>query len=135
MYTLNIPDELLHRAEEIARDTERPVEDVLLRQLQGLLLPMLQADEYAELEAFDLLSDDMLWTIAREQLPVAIRERMSQLMDRNSDGGITDSEYTELRELVERGNRLTLRKARAAAVLTRRGLAVTLDHLSPDADA
>jgi hypothetical protein len=57
------------------------------------------------------LSDDTLWTIAHEQMQKTLQERMSVLMTRNTRGTITDAENAELTELVERGNRLTLRKA------------------------
>ena len=42
-------------------------------------------------------------------------------MTRNTRGTITDTEYAELTELVERGNKLTLRKAQAMKYLTERG--------------
>ena len=42
-------------------------------------------------------------------------------MDKNSRNVITDEEHAELEKLVERGARLMLRKAEAAALLRRRG--------------
>lgn len=131
MYTLNIPDELLHRAEEIARDTSRPVEDILLNQLNGLFIHSLPPDERAELNALDALSDDTLWPIARERLPIDVSERIAVLMELNSDGSIDDAEFAELSDYVERDNRLTLRKARASALLTRRGYTVTMEIALP----
>ena len=46
------------------------------------------SDERAELHALTYLSDDTLWTIAREQMPAALQDEMSQLMDKNSEGTI-----------------------------------------------
>jgi hypothetical protein len=46
-------------------------------------------------------------------------------MDRNNLGPITPSEYEELSQIVERGERLMLRKAWAAGVLMERGYKIT----------
>jgi CHAD domain-containing protein len=111
-FVLNIPDEVIAAARQIAEATAQPVEDVLLNRLKTVL-PALPPDEEAELEALHHLSDDALWTIAHE--------RMQDLMDKNSLGTISPEEYAELEQLVDRGQRLTLRKSEAAAILTRRG--------------
>lgn len=87
------------------------------------------ADEQKELKALAFLSDDALWTIARERLQSTVQTRLSTLMDKNSDGTITSEEYAELEGLVERGNRLTLRKATAMRYLIGRGHQVTMDYL------
>jgi hypothetical protein len=56
---------------------------------------------------------------------------MSQLMEKNSQGTITEDEFRDLSALVERGQRLTLRKAQAMKLLVDRGYAVSLDTLKP----
>jgi hypothetical protein len=131
-YTISIPDTLYEKAQRIARQTSRQVDEVIRSKLEGALdepLFDLPDEEKEELKAMAYLSDDALWTIAREQLPRAIQERMSILMTRNTRGTMADAEYAELTELVERGNRLTLRKARAMKYLTERGHKVTTDSL------
>lgn len=122
-HTLIVPDEIYTRAEEIAHDTARPVDEVLLEQLRLLADPLtaLPPDEQAELTALRHLSDDALWTIAAEQMPETVQEQMQTLMDRNSQGTITEDEYAELEQLVNRGNRLMLRKAEASGLLIERG--------------
>ncbi len=130
-FTLTVPDEMVAAARQIAEATEQPLEEVLLSRLKSALpLPVLPPDEEAELEALKHLSDDALWTIAREQMPQEVRERMQVLMDRNSRGTITPDEYRTLEGLVDRGQRLTLRKSEAAALLTRRGYTVHPDDLA-----
>jgi hypothetical protein len=57
--------------------------------------------------------------------------RMQILMDKNSLGRITPDEYAELAQLVEQGQRLTLRKAEAMKRLLERGYTVTLDKILP----
>jgi hypothetical protein len=89
----------------------------------------LPADELAELQAMVYLSDDTLWTIAREQMQPDLQKRMSTLMNKNSEGTITGEEHNELSSLVERGERLMLRKAEAMKLLLERGYPVTLADL------
>lgn len=126
--TLPVPDYIYNRARQIAEATAQPIEQVLLHQLETAFsepLPMLPPDEQAELDALVHLSTDALWTIAREQMPADRQARMQVLMDGNTMGTLSTSEYKELEQLVEQGQRLMLRKAQAAALLTERGYKVT----------
>jgi hypothetical protein len=133
-YSISIPDALLVKAQRIAHQTARHVDDVLLTRLQGALdepIFDLPDDEKAELTAMAYLSDDALWTIAREQMPRTVHDRMVGLMANNTRGTISADEYAELAELVERGNQLTLRKAQAVKYLTGRGYRVSREDLKP----
>lgn len=125
-YTLTVPEDVYRRVAKIAQDTSQPIETVLLEHLRLLAdaAPILSTDEEAELQALHYLSDDALWTIAREQMIATAQNRMQELMDRNSSGEITANEYKELTNLVERGQQLMLRKSEAATVLTQRGYKV-----------
>lgn len=120
-YMLTVPDEMVKAAQQIAETTSQPLEAVLLSRLKSALpLPQLPPDEEAELQALHNLSDDALWTIAREQMPDEQQAQMQTLMDKNSLGTISPDEYAALEGLVDRGQRLMLRKSEAAAILTRR---------------
>lgn len=131
-YTLTVPEDVYLQARQVAEETAQPVDEVMIAYLRTLSasLPVLPPDEEAELEALQALSDDALWTIAREQMPDAQQRRMQDLMDKNSLGTITAEEYAELEALVERGQRLMMRKSEAAALLTRRGYKVTPKELT-----
>lgn len=131
-YTLTIPDELYQRARQIAEETEQPIDSVLIEHLRTLSvpLPVLPPDEQAEVDALKHLSDDALWTIAGEQMPQDVQDRMQILMDKNSLGTISDAEYAELEGYVERGNRLMVRKAEAAGILMERGHIFTQQDFS-----
>ncbi|MHB8629200.1 MAG: hypothetical protein ACYDEO_23730, partial [Aggregatilineales bacterium] len=124
--TLTLSAEIYTQVQRIADQTAQPIEKVLEARLTDdfSLLANLPQAEQAELAAFRYLSDDALWGIAREQTPAEIAERQRALMDQNNFGSITPEEYAELEQLVERGNRLMLRKAEAAALLTERGHSV-----------
>jgi hypothetical protein len=133
-YTVSIPNTLYEKARRLAKQTSQPVDDVICTRLEGALdQPVLDlpSDERAELQALTYLSDDTLWTIAREQMAPALQESMSQLMEKNSQGSISEDEHRSLVALVERGQRLTLRKSQAMKLLLDRGYSVSLDELKP----
>ena len=130
---LTLPEELSERAKRIAETTSKPVEEVLLEHLNTLTpaLPELPPDEQAELEALQHLSDDALWTIAREQMPDDAQTRARELMDKNGRALLTDVEVGELEKLVERADKLMLRKAEAAVLLQKRGYPFSQQDFKP----
>ena len=95
-------------------------------------LPTLPPDEQAELDALTHLSDNALWTIAREQMEMEQQERMQVLMTRNNMGTIASNEHAELTKLVDQGQRLMLRKGKAMALLTERGHHIHPEDLARD---
>ncbi len=127
--TLQVPEHIYERAQQVAVTTDQPLEAVFLHELENAFLPPLPEDEEAELNALNYLSDEALWTIAREQMPSPRQERMQVLMDGNTKGTLSPDEYQELEHLVEQGQRLMLRKGKAAALLTERGYKVTRESL------
>jgi hypothetical protein len=131
--TLPVPDYIYDRARQIAAGTAQSIEAVLLQQLKDAFadaLPVLPPDEQRELDALTHLSDEALWTIAREQMAADRQARMRILMEANSQGMLDDMQRSELTMLVTQGQRLSLRKAQAAALLTERGISVTLEALT-----
>lgn len=133
-YTISLPDTLYEKAWRLAQQTSQSVDDVIRAHLASALdhpLLELPADERAEIQAMSYLSDDTLWTIAREQMSSELQECMAHLMEKNSQGTITADEHSTLSTLVERGQRLTLRKSQAMKLLLMRGYTVTLEALSP----
>lgn len=133
-YTISIPSELYEKAQPLAEQTSQQVDDVIRTRLESALderFTYLPSEEQAELKAMAYLSDNALFSMMREQMQKMVQERMSDLMDKNTRGAITDTEYAELAEFVERGNKLTLRKAQAMNYLMDRGYSVTLDDLKP----
>lgn len=130
-YLLAVPDDMVEQARRIASKIGQPVEEVLLEPIRRTYDTehALPGDEEAELAALKWLTDDALWTIARERFPKAIDEESQDLGYKNNMGTITAAEYERLSEIVERGDRLMLRKATAAAILTERGHKVGLEDL------
>jgi hypothetical protein len=77
------------------------------------------------------LSDDILWMVAREQMPQVQQERLIILTDKNTHGTISPTEKSELEALVENGQERTLSKAEAMKLLIERGHVITLEDLKP----
>jgi hypothetical protein len=92
-------------------------------------LDSLPSAEEAELRALHHLSNDALRAIAAEQMSADNQVLMVRLMERNSQGALTEDEQETLEALVERGDQLMLRKAEAAAILVHRGYAGTAADL------
>lgn len=133
---LTVPEYVYENARQIAEAIDQPVEQVMVRRLAEAFsepLPTLPSDERAELAAYRLLSDDTLRSIAREQMPRSVQERVQVLGDRHSRGTITSDEREEYIGLVEQGERLMLRKAWAAGILMDRGHPISADDMAaPD---
>ncbi|MCB9453106.1 MAG: hypothetical protein H6672_16850 [Anaerolineaceae bacterium] len=133
-YTISIPDSLYQKAQQVAQQKSLPVDEVIRTRLEGAfdqLLFDLPDDEKEELKAMAYLSDDTLWTIAREQMQPTLEKRISELLTRNQRGTISVAEYKELEELVERGDKLALRKSQAMKYLNERGYSISMDDLKP----
>lgn len=64
-------------------------------------------------------------------MPDDVQMRAHELMDKNSLGRITSNEYAELEKLVERGDRLMVRKAEAAVLLIQRGYSFSQKDFRP----
>ncbi len=133
--TLILPETIFDPIQQIAEAKSQSVEQVVIDQLRSVMsvsLPNLPRDEESELVAFKFLSDDTLQNIAREQMSQSMQARMQNLMDRNNLGNITSEEHEELAQLVERGQRLILRKAWAVGVLMERGYKMTGQDMAPE---
>jgi len=131
--TFHISRIVYERAQRIATQSSQLVKQVLEARLDSAFdeLSPLPASEQAELTALRQLADDTLFSMAAEQMPAALNERMVMLGERTSLGQIAPPEATEYAALVERGNRLMLRKAWAANILMDRGYTLSQDDFAP----
>ena len=132
-YLLTVPDDVYRRARRIAEQSKQPVDAVMIEHLRTLppAMPLLAPEEENELEALHHLSDDALWTFARERSSTEENARLQLLMDKNTQGTIGSRELNELELLVERGEQLMLRKSQAAALLAQRGHTINSQSLAP----
>lgn len=129
--TLTLSDAVYAELQRRAVQTAQPLEKLLESHIAGEFASpsTLPEDIQKELLAFRQLSDEALWTIAREQLAADTRERTTVLLALNKRSALTPNDEIELDQLLEVGDRVMLRKAEAAALLTQRGYKVTPDDM------
>lgn len=124
---LDIPEIVYRRLENTARAMRRSIEDVMLYALKVGSPPSwddVPPEFQADLAVMDLLEDDALWPIARSKKDPTSLLRYDELLARNQDNLLTDSEKQELQQLRTEADRFMLRKAHAAALLHWRGYTV-----------
>ena len=129
--TLQLPEDLYLRLQQMAQATHQSFDEVLLRAIQVGAPPSWEdapAAFQVDLAALDRLDDDALWHIARSRQTEADMTRYQELLDKNANNTISDAERAELTRLRTAADRFMLRKVHAAALLRWRG------HRIPPAD-
>lgn len=124
--TLELPDEVLDRAERLAVLTHRDVTQVLAEAVSAML-PPLDFESIASRPVAEL-SDAEVLRLADRRLPPRQDRRLSQLLDRQQAEALTDPERAELLELMQLYEVQWLQQAEALAEAVRRGLR---DPLAP----
>ena len=121
--TLNLPDQTIQQAQQAAIILQKPVEDVL-RDFLAAVLPSLQdvpAPMQAELTAMTWFDNQALWQIAQSSLSTTMQDELRNLSITQDQRTLTLSEQQRLDMLRQEYGRVTLRKARAYALLSLRG--------------
>jgi hypothetical protein len=121
--TLHLPEEILKRAQQAAQALQRPLEEVLTATLAATLPDVTDAPAsmQAELARMTWLSNEELWQLARSQMPTEAQTRLEALSQRQAEATLTPAEDQELDQLRQTYGQITLRKARAYALLSLRG--------------
>jgi hypothetical protein len=121
--TLTLPDLLFEPVERIARATNQPIEAVLVKALQVSLPPLdgLSENLIEALAGLEELDNTALERVMHEQVSTEEQDELAELVDQLQAGQASKSELARLDELRVRGDRVMLRKARAAVILRFRG--------------
>ena len=117
--TLTLPAGLLEKARIMAGRAGRTVDAVLVEAIERSLDPL--GDALEQKPVTEWPNEEVL-SAADGQMPLEREERLSELLDRQQAGLLTDAERPELTALMELYQRLLLRKAQALAEAVRRGL-------------
>ena len=123
--TLELPQTLYQRLRQKSRQRRSTVLQELYRFAENDADENTTRDVDKELLWLDALSDEMLWQVARSRVEQNKQDRMLELFDKRDESGLSEIEYTELDEILELGNRITLLRAESALLLKRRGYDVT----------
>jgi hypothetical protein len=129
--TLHLPEAVLRRAKQTANALDRPLEEVLTDVLAATLPNVDDAppDMQAELARMTWFSDQELWVIARSTMPDQQQKQLWYLTELQTRRSLIQEEQEMLDALRQEYGRVTLRKARAYALLSLRGGRLLLaDH-------
>lgn len=121
--TLDLPDQTIEQARQAAIAVQKPVEEVLSTMLAAVLPALYDApvDMQAELTKMTWLDSQTLWEIARSTMSGKLEQQLQQLVKNQAQRSLLPEEQAQLEELRREYGRITLRKARAYALLSLRG--------------
>lgn len=121
--TIDLPAPI---AEQLAEEANRQkvtirdlVRELVLEHWSGM--PALPDEVEAELAAFQQLSDDVLWLVARTTLTPEEQKELAELNDEAKSRSLDDDEYTRRDTLLDAYDRVMIRRAKAASILHSRG--------------
>lgn len=110
--TLNLPEVVATRARQVASQTHRSIEDILVEWLT-----------YAPNEPpVETLSDAAVLALCDSQLTEVQQSELDDLLNDQREGELTDVTHKRLDELMDVYRRGIVRKAQALQVAVRRGL-------------
>jgi hypothetical protein len=119
---LELPDELYERIQQVAEESNRSLESVLVESLQLLFSqPSLSNDLTANLAELVNYSDEQLWAIVHRRLPWSDSMRLRELIAQSKQTALADSEKRELEYLLELVDRSMLLRSEALLRLKERG--------------
>lgn len=121
--TLHLPEAVMRRAKQAASVLQRPLEEVLTDTLAATLpdIEDVPPDMQAELARMTWLSDQELWAIAHSMMSEEQQEQLRHLVEFQTRRPLSQGEEETLDALRQEYGRVTLRKARAYALLSLRG--------------
>ncbi|MBG1268540.1 hypothetical protein [Nostoc sp. WHI] len=117
---ITLPDEIYQRAERFARLANRDVASILVDTIQ-LSIPPVSGD-ITDLEPVFALSDEQVLVLTELQMESAQDARLSELLDRQQSGTLTENDRLELQTLMQVYQEGLLRKATALSEAVKRGL-------------
>jgi hypothetical protein len=123
--TLNLPDDVVHQAELWARTIGRPVNDIIADAVERSLRQL--GSPPAGGRPPESWSDEEVLAAADATMSVEEDERLSELLDHQQAGSLTEAERVELAALMQVYASGTLRKAFGLREAVRRGLREPLE--------
>ena len=121
--TLELPDELYQRLLEQAARSQRGIQSEAIALLATVLPPepVLPVELEVRLRAMAAMPDDQLWRLARQRMPAAKANELSELNDKGQRQGLTAEERQRQHHLIQVADQVVLKRAEAAHLLKQRG--------------
>ena len=114
---LQVPAELYERAEQLAKESNRSVEAVLLEGL-SLVFGLKNPPEPEEILNYN---DEELWAIVYQRLAWPQETRLRELLALGKAGSLENHEKNELEKLIGYVDHFTLLRSQALLLLKQRG--------------
>ncbi|MEH2302392.1 MAG: hypothetical protein V7K88_26290 [Nostoc sp.] len=117
---ITLPDDIYQRAERFARLANRDVASILVDTIQLSIPPV--SEDITDLEPMLALSDEQVLVLAELEMESEQDARLSELLDRQQSGTLTEGNRPELQTLIQVYQEGLLRKATALSEAVKRGL-------------
>ena len=117
--TLTLPEDVLERAETVARKRGCPVPDILIESIEMALDP--SAEAFSEDDSLQWTDEEVL-AAADSFISGEYAERLEALLERQREQRLTAAEKAELTALMNMYHGAQLRKSRGMAEAVRRKL-------------
>lgn len=118
--TINLPDDIYHRAERFAHLANRDLSSILADTLTHSLPPI--SVQSNTLTLISELSDPQVMALTHLEMEPTQDVRLSELLDKQQSGTLNPEEPQELENLMQTYREGLLRKATALAESVKRGL-------------
>ncbi|MBN1887232.1 MAG: hypothetical protein JW850_04560 [Thermoflexales bacterium] len=132
--TLRVPDSTYQRVQRASQVVQSPAEKMLVDTIEAAFPPLddTPPDMAGEMAAMALLSDEALESIARATMPPDRQQQLDDLLDEQGRAELDESGQRRLAAAMAEYGRTMLRRARAVALLLKRGRPIPpLERLSP----
>jgi hypothetical protein len=117
---LQLPEELYERIRQVAQDSNRPLETVMVDSL-SLLFGDLPDNAELTPQILATFSDEQLWAIVQRSLAWPQDVRLRELTTLGKQGSLSAEEQSELERLVDQVDRYVLVRSHALLLLKQRG--------------
>ena len=120
--TLDLPEDLYERVRQVAEQSQRPLERVLVESIRLLFVPPpTSTDVVATLTAMPNYSDAQLWAVVYQRLAWPQSQRLHELSAKNKLEKLTEDEQSEFEGLLTLNDRVMLLRSEALLLLKNRG--------------
>lgn len=120
--TLDLPEDLYERVRQVAEQSQRPLERVLVESIRLLfVLPPTSTDVATILAAMPGYSDAQLWAVVYQRLAWPQSQRLHELSAKNKREELTENEQSELEYLLTLNDHAMLLRSEALILLKNRG--------------
>ena len=120
--TLDLPEDLYERVRQVAEQSQRPVERVLVESIRLLfVLPPTSTDVATDLAALPGYSDAALWAVVYQRLAWPQSQRLHELSVKNKLKKLTEDEQSAFEHLLTLNDRAMLLRSEALLLLKNRG--------------